>query len=388
MKRTVLTICLTILVSACSNKDRQLPSQSDMNGVRSNLAFVCVHQADHLPPLDPQANEFFKYGLYLEKQDGPKDFNSAARYYRIAATYGHYKANQNLQRLVSQGYAESPYPDVETIDLVDQLIKAGVPGGYYDMGHYLELGYGVKQDADAARRYFRKAADMGSPEAQAYIGNLLAPIDRAPDVARQMRQCAAEQGHADAADTLGMDLQTDKLFPEAVKAFQMAVAGGNTLAALTLEEGFGAPPETNGLYYLALPGDPERSRRYKLIKLFLRHNDGRNPKVPDIDKIVPLPPAKLPAWDGTFQWQKEQDAAVPPPKPSEELLDQLAKAKHLDPATGLPLSTADSKISSAGESTAHPTSAATRLTSPDSEPLTKERVTIGQLPVFPEAHHL
>ncbi len=126
----------------------------------------------------------------------------------------------------------------------------------------------------------------------------------------------------------------------------MAVAGGNTLAALRLEEGFGAPPETNGLYYLALSGDPERSRRYKLIGNFIDRNDGRNPKVPDIDKIVPLPPAKLPAWDGTFQWQKEQDAAVPPPKPSEALLDQLAKAKHLDPATGLPLSAVDSKTSS------------------------------------------
>ncbi|WP_414443327.1 sel1 repeat family protein [Burkholderia sp. 22PA0106] len=352
MKLTVLTICLTILVSACSNKDRQLPSQSDMNGVRANLAFVCVHQADHLPPLDAQADEIFKYGLYLEKQDGPKDFNSAARYYRIAAAYGHYKANQNLQRLVSQGYADSPYPDVETIDLVDHLIKASVPGGYYDMGHYLELGYGVKQDADAARRYFRKAADMGSPEAQAYIGDLLAPIDRAPDVARQMRQCAAEQGHSDTADTLGIDLKNDKLFPEAVKAFQMGVAGGDTLAALALQEGFGAPPETNRLYYLALSGDPERSRRYKLIGNFIDRNDGRNPKVPDIDKIVPLPPAKLPAWDGTFQWQKEQDAAVPPPKPSEELLDQLAKAKHLDPATGLPLSTADSKTSSVDAPTA------------------------------------
>ncbi|WP_459618857.1 SEL1-like repeat protein, partial [Burkholderia sp. 3C] len=330
MKLIFIALSIISLLSACSNKDSQLPSQSDINGVRANLAFACVRQADHLPPLDSQADEFFKYGLYLEKQDGPKDFNSAARYYRIAAAYGHYKANQNLQRLVSQGYADSLYPDVETIDLVDQLIKAGVPGGYYDMGHYLELGYGVKQDADAARRYFRKAADMGSPEAQAYIGNLLAPIDRAPDIARQMRQCAAEQGQQDAAKTLGVDLQINKRFPEAVKAFQMAAAGGDTLAALALEEGFGSPPETDRLNYLALPGDPERSRRYKLIGNFIDRNDGRNPKVPDIDKIVPLPPAKLPAWDGTFQWQKEQDAAVPPPKPSEELLDQLAKAKHLD----------------------------------------------------------
>ncbi|WP_414441099.1 sel1 repeat family protein [Burkholderia sp. 22PA0106] len=352
MKIIFLAFSLIPLLSACSKKDSQLPSQSDMNSVRANLAFVCVHEADRLPSLDPQADELFRYGLYLEKRVGPKDFNSAARYYRIAAAYGHYKANHNLQLLVAHGYAESPFPDVETIDLVDQLIKAGVPGGYYDMGHYLERGYGVKRDADAARRYFRKAADMGSPEAQAYVGNLLAPINNAPAIARQMRQCSAEQGNSNAANTLGIDLQNDKLFPGAVKAFQMAVAAGNTMSALALEEGYGAPPSTDEMNYLALAGDPERSRRYKLIRMFLRHNDGRNPKVPDIDKIVPLPPAKLPPWDGTFQWQKEQDAAVPPPKPSDELIDRLAKAKDLDPVTGLPLSIAFLQTSAAEEPTA------------------------------------
>jgi hypothetical protein len=328
-----------------------------MNNVRENLAFDCVHEANRLPPLDPQADELFIYGLYLEKRVGSKDFDSAARYYRIAAAYGHYKANHNLQLLVSHGYAESPFPDVETIDLVDQLIKAGVPGGYYDMGHYLELGYGVKRDAVAARRHFRKAADMGSPEAQAYIGNLFAPFDKAPDIARQMRQCAAEQGHSDAANTLGINLKNNKRFPEAVKAFQMAVAEGNTMSALALEEGFGAPPEIDRLNYLALAADPERSRRYKLIGKFIDRNDGRNPKVPDIDKIVPLPPAKLPPWDGTFQWQKEQDAAVPPPKPSEALIDKLAKAKDLDPATGLPPAIAFLMTSAAEE----PAAAHTRI---------------------------
>jgi hypothetical protein len=31
-----------------------------------------------------------------------------ARYYRIAAAHGHYKANQNLQSLISDGLAGSP----------------------------------------------------------------------------------------------------------------------------------------------------------------------------------------------------------------------------------------------------------------------------------------
>jgi hypothetical protein len=347
--KKIAVICLVLLLCACSKKDSQMSPANDLNEVRAKLDFTCVHEADHLPALDPHANALFAYGRYLEKIDGPKDFNVIARYYRIATAYGHYKANHNLQLLVSEGMASSPNPERETIDLAEQLISAGVPGGYYDMGHYLELGYGVKQDADKARLYFRKAADLGSPQAQAYVGNLLAPRDRAPDIARQMRRCAAEQGYGTAANTLGIDFQGDNLFTEAVDMFQKGVKSGDSLSALALEEGFKGPLSTDRLNYLALQADPERSRRYRLIGKFLDANEGRNPKVPDIDKIVPLPPAKLPAWDGTFQWEKEQAAAVPPEKPSEELIDRLAKAKHLDPATGLPLRGGAGK--SSGETT-------------------------------------
>jgi hypothetical protein len=342
MNKTALIICLTSLLCACSNKDRELPSQADISAVRANLAFTCVHEADHLPSLDPEADQLFKYGRYLEKKDGPKDFNEVARFYRVAAAYGHYKANNNLRLLVSEGFASSPDPSLETIDLVEQLIKAGVPGGYYNMGHYLELGYGVKLDEDKARRYFRKAADLGSPEAQAYVGELLSPLENAPDIARQMRQCATNQGYGNAASKLGIDLMTDNLYPEAVKAFQKGVEAGNLQSASFLGNGFKAPPPGD-LYYLALPSDRERARRYRAILEFVRDNDGRNPKVPDIDQIVPLPPATLPLWDGTFQWQKEQDAAVPPQKPSDELIERLSKDKNLDPVTGLPLTASASK---------------------------------------------
>ncbi|WP_456151704.1 SEL1-like repeat protein [Cupriavidus pauculus] len=337
--RVWLPVSLALLICACSNKEGALPSPPDPGAVRTNLAFTCARETDHLPPLDPQTDSLFLYARHLQKQPGPKDFNEMARYYRIAAAHGHYKANHNLQLLVSQGFADSPAPSRETIDLAAQLISLGVPGGYFDMGHYLELGYGVKQDSELALRYFRKAADLGNPEAQSYIAKLLAPFDKAPEIALKMRQCATDQGYGDAANTLGINRQDKKNFVEAILAFQQGVKAGNSLSALALEEGFKGPPQSDRMNFLALDRDAERSHRYKLIGKFIDSSDGRNPKVPDIDKIVPLPPAKLPEWDGTFQWQKEQDAAVPPQKPAEELVQQLAKEKNLDPATGLPLTT-------------------------------------------------
>ncbi|TDV03799.1 hypothetical protein C7408_1361, partial [Paraburkholderia caballeronis] len=298
-----------------------LPSTS---AVRANLAFTCVHESDHLPPLDADADQLFQYARWLQKQDGQKDFNDIARYYRIAAAHGHYKANGNLQQLVSTGLADSPNARKETIDLAMQLVKQGVPGGYYDIGHYLELGYGLKQDSETSLRYFRKAADLGSPDAQYYLAEKLDPIDAAPEVALQMYRCAADQGHGKAATSLAIGREVDKFYGEAVKAFQQGMMAGNRQAASFLEYGFMGPAPDDRLNYLALPNDPERSRRYELIGKFLDENEGLNPKVPDADQIVPLPPAKLPEWDGTFQWQKEQEAAKPPQKPDDKLVERLA----------------------------------------------------------------
>nr|WKF59304.1 hypothetical protein HUO10_003813 [Paraburkholderia busanensis] len=346
MKKICL-ISLALLICACTQKENPVVSSlPDMAAIRANLAFTCTHEVDHFPPLDQQADAVFRYGRYLQKKDGPKDFNDIARYYRIAAAHGHFKANQNAQLLVSEGLADSPDASKEAVDLAAQLIQQGVPGGYYDIGHYLETGYGLKQDPEMALRYFRKAADLGSPDAQTYVAEQLAPHDRAPDIALQMRQCATNQGFGEAAGKLGINLQGRALYSEAVQTFQKGVEAGDTTSVSYLTNGFKAPPPSDDLYYLALPNDPERSIRYRAIQEFLRANDGRNPKIPDIDKIVPLPPAKLPPWDGTFQWQKEQDAAVPPQKPSDELINELAKAKNLDPATGLPLAASSSKTSS------------------------------------------
>ncbi|WP_322087904.1 sel1 repeat family protein [Burkholderia sp. BCC1999] len=337
MRRTPAVLLISCLLAACSKSENAVSPLPDVSAVRLNLAFTCVHEVDHLLPLDPEADKLFQYGRYLEKKDGPKNFDDVARYYRIAAALGHYKANHNLQILISSGAAPSPDGEKESVDLAEQLIKAGVASGYYDIGHYLLNGYGLQGGEDAARRYIRKAADLGNADAQYYVANLLDPADAAPDIALQMFRCAAEQGHADAANYLGVSLQTDNKFSDAAKAFQMSVEEGSSQSALILECAFdvngGRDPVTN----LDVHADPERVHRYNVIGKFLRANDGRNPKVPDLDKIVPLPPAKLPPWDGTFQWQKEQNAATPPQKPSDELINKMAKSKHLDPATGLPL---------------------------------------------------
>ena len=312
-------------------------SQAGVEKNKTEMVFTCNREVDHLPPIDKEADILFQRARWLQKQASPQDFKSIGRLYRIAAANDHFKAANNLHKLVSTGSVDSVNPPAETIDLVQQLIKKNVPAGFYAMGHYLELGYGVEVDKEKALAYFRKAADMGNADAQYYLAERLAPLEEAPALAKQMRECAMAQGHAQAANALGIDLQTDKSFEAAIKAFQIATKNGNPFSALALEEAFQGPPASNELYYLAVAQDQERVKRYRAIGKFIDRYDGRNPQVPDIDKIVPLPPAPLPAWDGTFEWEKEFKSAKAPEMPSEALIKKLAQAKGLDPLTGLPL---------------------------------------------------
>ncbi len=342
MKSLIFILMFVSAISACS-KERNLPMSTDLDGIRANLEFACVHEASRLLPVNPDADILFRYGRYLQTRDGPKDFNEVARFYRIAASHGHYKANHNLQILISHGMANSPNAANEAVDWAGRLVDDGVPIGYYDVGYYLKTGYGLVKNKELALKFIRKAADLGNPAAQYYVSELLAPHDKAPAVSMVMLKCAADQGNARAAYELGIALRMDGKYQDAVVAYQKAVAAGSSVAGMVLQDAFLSPPESDELRFLNLPKDAERSKRYASIRAFLGSNELSNPKVPDIDQIVPLPPAKLPPWDGTFEWEKKR--AEVPLKPSDDLIARLAKEKGLDPATGLPL-LPDAKVSS------------------------------------------
>jgi tetratricopeptide (TPR) repeat protein len=333
---------LILSLAGCDYGDKPmtyfLPEKADWDVAFQRLEFKCTHEEDRLPPLDPDAHRLYQYGLHLSQISGPKDFDEAARYYRIAAAHDHYRAATNLQALLSQGLTNAPRPQKETINLAEHLINRGIPGAYYDMGHYLELGYGVKQDADAARYYFRRAADFGNPEAQYYVAALLAKTGKAGGVPLAMMRCSMEQGHPEAAIRYGVSRKNEGLFIEALEAYQSAAKFGNPAGARRLREAFNFSKPSNETYYLAADMDNERSRRYSLMMIFLNKYENLGAKVPDIDLIVPLPPAKLPDWDETFEWKRKRDAALPLSPPSEELIARMCDEKGLDPATGWPLS--------------------------------------------------
>jgi tetratricopeptide (TPR) repeat protein len=331
---------LSATLMGCGTADAR-PAKTPINPLteaKANLAFTCVHET--IPAPSAEADVLFQYARWLQKNNQLKQDKTVdaeiERLYRIAAENDHYKANINLQNGSMRG--QFRLRGDEHLRLSQNLIDAGVASGYYFVGIFLRQGAaGLKQDPEMALRYFRKAADQGNAQAQYDVGDKLAPIDIAPDIARQMRRCAAEQGHNEAAGALGIHLKNKGLYQEALEVFQMGVAAGDESSASRLGKGFRGPQPDDQLYYLGQQEDLERAERYEKIWRVLANASYANPKVPEINEILPLPPAKLPAWDGTLQWQKTRRANVPPEKPTPALINELAKAKVLDPATGVPM---------------------------------------------------
>lgn len=345
--KTIAALCLALTLSACSAAPEQR-HMSDLPNMpttlEQQLAFTCAYEKDRLPKLAPEIEQLFLHARWLQKRnllkDDPGQYPAIARLYRIATAYGHHKANHNLSNMLMKDQAYSEDAVEETLDLAEDLVKRGIPLGFYDSGYYLQQGMGVEQDEKLALKYFRHAADLGSPEAQYYVGDKLVSVGISlPQIQRigeDMKKCAAQQGHAEAALEAAIHLDAEKNYPDALKYYQMAVKAGSS--TLTLREAFLSPPP-DSIYYLALPKDEERSRRYGILNKFLHNYSYLNPTVDDIDEIVPLPPAKLPPWDGKTKWQKAWDSGEAPPLPSEERIAELARAKGLDPATGRPLPT-------------------------------------------------
>ncbi len=334
-------LLLTILLlAACdtgnvSTHPTQDTTVNPLSEIKARLAFTCVHE--QIPAPSVETDELFQYARWLQKNNLLKQDKSVdaeiERLYRIAAENAHYKANINLQNGTMRGHFMLSGAD--HLRLSQQLIDANVATGYYFIGIFLKHGSaGLKQDASMALRYLRKAADEGSAQAQYELGDILAPSDIAPDVARQTRRCAAEQGHGKAAVALGVNLKNRGEYQEALEVFQMGVVAGNESAAGRLRNAFRGPPPSNMSHYLAQQEDPERAERYEKIWSLLADYSYADPKVPEINEILPLPPAKLPAWDGKLQWLEARLANVPPKKPGEALIQQLAKAMLLEPATG------------------------------------------------------
>ena len=342
------------LPERCYAKEQEQQRKTQMAQLEQLAALEFTCKKEELPPLSEETQQLYNYALYHDLHNmwtgekGDDVWNGLARYYRIAAANGDYKANVRLQYLLNTGRISTDMPQTEVHNLNEELAKQLPATAYYNLYGYLDVGYGVRTEEGGKYAYLRKAADLGSREAQYTVAEMLADIEDESEteeafkyrlaLVEQLRTCASEQGLGDASSNLGSSFKLSKKYAEAVKSYHQGVKNGDSISASVLKRAFSQKTSKDSFDFLDLALDEERAKRYDIIWNYLTDNDYLQPKVPDLDEIVPLPPAKLPKWDGKIAFQRWYEGEAPP-KPSEALMLKLANQAGLRVDNGLDLET-------------------------------------------------
>ena len=203
----------------CDIKEKEQQRKTQMAQLKQLAALEFTCQKEELPPLSKETQQLYNYALYHDLHNmwtgdkGDEVWNGLARYYRIAAMNGDYKANIRLQYLLKSGRISSDMPQTEVHNLNEELAKQLPATAYYNLYGYLDVGYGVRTEKDGKYAYLRKAADLGSREAQYVVADMLGKINDDDTLEMriklidQLRACASEQGLSDASEMLGLRLE-------------------------------------------------------------------------------------------------------------------------------------------------------------------------------------
>jgi hypothetical protein len=324
--------------------------------------FTCVYQDHHVPPIDPQAELWFQQALALDDPDiyyKRRDYAKIYQLYVQAAEHNHWKAMLNVAALILSTYPGVPERNPEVaIRWVEKAMTLGVPDAYDRMGAYHQRGLVKGGNATSAYAFFQHAADMGSPLAMTFLGYKLAGTYDDPGgefwgnatVATQMLECALAQGYGDAAHKLSYIYarpETPEAKRRALETLHDGVRLGSTKCANSIRaqfNGFNLTEGRNLVGYI----DRARAERYSKIGDALEHYQGRL-KLPNLDKVLPLPPAHLPKWDGNVKTLIDAAKAVtPPPKPNSGA--SLEGREHVPEGHGV-LSLAESSYAVTGDAT-------------------------------------
>lgn len=304
--------------TACSMND-SLPRNMSLKAFDPHRQdFVCKYEADAVPPVDPEAEQWNLQALTLTNAllwRDQRDYKGAVALWTKAAERKHWKAMLNLANTYAEG--QGVEKDTEhAVRLVEQAMKLGIPAAYDTMGTYHMNGVGVKQDASRAYAFWQLAADMGSPSAMAYLGSKMDALYDDPKtgfwgnmkVALKMLECGVGQGSGKAAYELGVNLNAqgaEQDYPRALKVLHEGVKFGSAKSAGYL---FGAFDDGEAL--VGHVKDRARAERYSVLADRLERDPDL--RLPNLDKVVPLPPAPLPKWDGNKETLINAAKAVMP----------------------------------------------------------------------------
>lgn len=257
--------------------------------------FKCAHEKDTAPQLDKVADNWFQQARNISKERLP-DWMIVATLYQKAVEKNHWKAMHNLAELYLRGKGV-PKDTSKAIDLYQQMVDLNVPLGYYDMGVMVQRGVGVVQSDKDAMLFLLKAADLGSPHAQARIGYIYIYNKHQDAVGLGYLRCAAKQDLADANYKLATYYEgTDANYPVAMHYYMRAAALGEPKGALNIRNTF----RDGEFQYIK---NEDIAKAYSEILRKLLNEPGL--QLPNLEKEHPLPPHPIQGYhaDKDINWK-------------------------------------------------------------------------------------
>ncbi|TEG34778.1 tetratricopeptide repeat protein [Pseudomonas aeruginosa] len=268
-------------------------------------SFVCVNEKDHLPPLDSQADAWYREAAALAKPDTLRPWGRIVELYSKAVERGHWKAMHNLANLYRTGWPGGVEKDTQkALDLYQKMIDLKIPQGFYNMGAMIGNRAGVNNPATDGLTFLDKAASLGNPPALTELGKLYIYAAKNRELGLAYTQCAASQGYAPANYELGSYYElVEHNFPKAARYYLLAASQGNDDAALFMSGVFDkTSPDVDRMWYS--PDEKLHKEYYSIYKKLEADPDLR---FPNLMKEHPLPPHPTQGYDADRpDWKPEQ----------------------------------------------------------------------------------
>ena len=258
-------------------------------------SFVCVNEKDHLPPLDSQADAWYREAAALAKPDTLRPWGRIVELYSKAVERGHWKAMHNLANLYRTGWPGGVEKDTQkALDLYQKMIDLKIPQGFYNMGAMIGNRAGVNNPATDGLTFLDKAASLGNPPALTELGKLYIYVAKNRELGLAYTQCAASQGYAPANYELGSYYElVEHNFPKAARYYLLAASQGNDDAALFMSGVFDkTSPDVDRMWYS--PDEKLHKEYYSIYKKLEADPDLR---FPNLMKEHPLPPHPTQGYD-------------------------------------------------------------------------------------------
>ncbi|WP_374198635.1 tetratricopeptide repeat protein [Janthinobacterium sp. UMAB-56] len=330
---SLIFLCCLLACKMPNDTKEVLPRNQSLPLFNPHVAdFICEIEASKVPPIDAQAEDWFLEARAMEDPEifvEDRDYKKIVDLTRQAAERLHWKAMLNLASLYVEG-RDPLHGEAEAVQLVEKAMRLGIPAAYDRMGTYYANSTGVDGDITRAYAFWQKAAQMGNPQAMDFLSDKLnvGPANEGAGywanipVAIKMMECSFSQGYGPVAYNLSYmyssprmasgrvsgprTLETKAL---ALKVLHEGVAFGCEKCANKLEIEFGDP--FNLATMLAPCIDKARAERYGVLNRELGFNP--NARFPNLDKVLPLPPADLPPWNGDRDTLLHAAKGVRPP---------------------------------------------------------------------------